>query len=347
ATEEGYANLVRLVSRGYLETPAGDPVHVTSAWLSGRTGGIIVLSGGPEGAIAKAIKDDRIDRARQRLLTLKSLFNDRLYIELQRHRGYDKSLEAAQVDLAYEMELPLVATNDVFFSKSADYEAHDALLAIASGSLLSIDDRRRLSPDHYLKSEDEMVQLFADLPEAVENTVEIAMRCSYYPKSRAPILPRFTGESADPEAALAAEAEELARQAREGLEQRIATAGLAGVHTREEYAERLEYEIAVITRMKYPGYFLIVADFIKWAKAHDIPVGPGRGSGAGSLVAYALTITDVDPLRFSLLFERFLNPDRVSMPDFDIDFCQERRDEVIRYVQAKYGRDQVAQIITF
>ncbi|MEJ1121199.1 DNA polymerase III subunit alpha [Phyllobacterium sp. CCNWLW109] len=347
ATEEGYANLVRLVSRAYLETPSGDPVHIVSSWLAGKTDGIIMLSGGPEGAVAKAIKDDRIDRARQRLLMLKSLFGDRLYVELQRHRGYDKALEATQVDLAYELELPLVATNDVFFSKSADYEAHDALLAIASGSLLSIDDRRRLSPDHYLKSEDEMVELFADLPEAVENTVEIAMRCSYYPKNRAPILPRFTGESADPEAALAAEAEELARQAREGLEQRIATVGLAGAHTREEYAERLEYEISVITRMKYPGYFLIVSDFIKWAKAHDIPVGPGRGSGAGSLVAYALTITDVDPLRFSLLFERFLNPDRVSMPDFDIDFCQERRDEVIRYVQAKYGRDQVAQIITF
>ncbi|WP_246663712.1 DNA polymerase III subunit alpha, partial [Phyllobacterium endophyticum] len=347
ATEEGYANLVRLVSRAYLETPAGDPVHVASSWLSGWSEGIIALSGGPEGTIAKAIKDDRVDRARQRLVHLRSLFGDRLYVELQRHRGYDRALEAAQIELAYELELPLVATNDVFFSNSADYEAHDALLAIAAGSLLSIDDRRRLTPDHYLKSEDEMVALFSDLPEAVENTVEIALRCSYYPKNRAPILPRFTGEGDDPEAALQAEADELARQAREGLAARIETLGLADGHTPEEYAGRLEYEISIITRMKYPGYFLIVADFIKWAKAHDIPVGPGRGSGAGSLVAYALTITDVDPLRFSLLFERFLNPDRVSMPDFDIDFCQERRDEVIRYVQGKYGRDQVAQIITF
>ncbi|PRD50839.1 DNA polymerase III subunit alpha [Phyllobacterium myrsinacearum] len=347
ATETGYANLVRLVSRAYLETPAGDPVHVAASWLPGLTEGIIVLSGGPEGPIAKAIKDDRIDRARQRLIHLRSLYGDRLYVELQRHRGYDRTLEATHIALAYELELPLVATNDVFFSKSADYEAHDALLAIAAGSLLSIDDRRRLTPDHYLKTEDEMVALFADLPEALENTVEIALRCSYYPKNRAPILPRFTGESDDPEAALQAEADELARQAREGLASRIETLGLADGHTQQEYAERLEYEISIITRMKYPGYFLIVSDFIKWAKAHDIPVGPGRGSGAGSLVAYALTITDVDPLRFSLLFERFLNPDRVSMPDFDIDFCQERRDEVIRYVQAKYGRDQVAQIITF
>ena len=347
STEAGYANLVRLVSRAYLETPAGDPIHIEAAWLSGLADGIIALSGGPDGPIGKPIKEDRVDRARQRLIFLRCLFGDRLYVELQRHATYDRALEAAQVELAYELELPLVATNDVFFSKSADYEAHDALLAIASGSLLSVDERRRLTADHYLKSEDEMVALFADLPEAIDNTVEIALRCSYYPKNRAPILPRFTGESDDPDAAVQAEADELARQAREGLAKRLATQGLAEGHTAEGYSERLEYEISIITRMKYPGYFLIVSDFIKWAKAHDIPVGPGRGSGAGSLVAYALTITDVDPLRFSLLFERFLNPDRVSMPDFDIDFCQDRRDEVIRYVQGKYGRDQVAQIITF
>ncbi|MPT24823.1 MAG: DNA polymerase III subunit alpha, partial [Starkeya sp.] len=206
---------------------------------------------------------------------------------------------------------------------------------------------RRLTPDHHLKSRAEMAALFADLPEALENTVEIAQRCSWYTQTRKPILPRFTGESDDPEAALQEEADELARQAREGLKMRLETVGLAEGYTTEQYAERLEYEIGIITRMKFPGYFLIVADFIKWAKQQGIPVGPGRGSGAGSLVAYALTITDVDPLRFSLLFERFLNPDRVSMPDFDIDFCQDRREEVIRYVQEKYGRDQVAQIITF
>jgi len=347
ATEEGYANLVRLVSRAYLETPPGDPVHIEIDWLGGLSQGIIALTGGPEGPIGSALADDHADRADARLLRLKGIFGDRLYVELQRQGAYDRALEARQVELAYRHELPLVATNEAFFKSRADFEAHDALLAIAEGALLSSDERRRLTPDHYLKTQAEMTALFADLPEALENSVEIALRCSYYPKTRAPILPRFTGEAADPEAAVAAEAEEMARQAREGLDRRIAMRGIAEGYTEAEYRERLETEIGIITRMKFPGYFLIVSDFIKWAKAQGIPVGPGRGSGAGSLVAYALTITDIDPLRFSLLFERFLNPDRVSMPDFDIDFCQDRRDEVIRYVQEKYGRDQVAQIITF
>ncbi len=193
-----------------------------------------------------------------------------------------------------------------------------------------------------------MVKLFADLPEACVNTVEIAIRCAYRPRTGKPILPRFTtgaeGEGAD---VVAAEAAELRRQAHEGLDARLAAHGPAPGLTEDDYRARLDFELGVIERMKYPGYFLIVADFIKWAKAHDIPVGPGRGSGAGSLVAYATTITDLDPLRFGLLFERFLNPERVSMPDFDVDFCQERRDEVIRYVQQRYGLDRVAQIITF
>jgi DNA polymerase-3 subunit alpha len=282
------------------------------------------------------------------LLSLKSIFGNRLYVELERAEGYDRVVEAKTIDLAYSHELPLVATNEAFFPAREDYEAHDALIAIAEGSVIAADDRRRLAPDNFLKSQHEMAALFADLPEAIDNTVEIARRCSYYPRNRSPILPRFTGGGiADADAAVKAEAAELARQAFEGLDVRLAAHGPTQGFTPEQYRERLEYELGIIERMKYPGYFLIVADFIKWAKAQDIPVGPGRGSGAGSLVAYALTITDIDPLRFSLLFERFLNPDRVSMPDFDIDFCQDRRDEVIRYVQEKYGRDQVAQIITF
>ncbi|WP_265518479.1 DNA polymerase III subunit alpha [Nitratireductor luteus] len=348
ATEAGYRNLVRLVSRAYLENEPGAAVHVTKEWLEAHREGLICLTGGPRGPLGAALKEDRTEVAENRLRFLMETFEDRLYVELERLGGYDRALEAATVKLAYAHDLPLVATNEAFFPAREDFDAHDALIAIAEGAVIAMDDRRRLTPDNYLKSQKEMVELFADLPEAVDNTVEIAQRCAYYPKNRDPILPRFTGgEAADEETALKAEADELRRQAREGLENRLKTQGLAEGYASETYSERLEYELEIIERMKFPGYFLIVADFIKWAKAHDIPVGPGRGSGAGSLVAYALTITDVDPLRFSLLFERFLNPDRVSMPDFDIDFCQDRRDEVIRYVQEKYGREQVAQIITF
>ncbi|PBB21408.1 DNA polymerase III subunit alpha [Mesorhizobium sp. WSM4313] len=348
ASEDGYSNLVRLISKGYLETPPGEPVHLTSAMLEDRCDGLICLTGGPRGPIGSALKADRRDLAEQRLLFLKGLFGDRLYVELERVAGYDRMVEKSTVDLAYTHDLPLVATNEAFFSKREDYEAHDALIAIAEGSVVAADNRRRLSPDNFLRGQAEMARLFSDLPEAIDNTVEIAMRCSYYPKTRSPILPRFTGaDAADKDAAEKAEAAELARQAREGLEARLAAHGPTPGYTVEQYRERLEFELGIIEKMKFPGYFLIVADFIKWAKAQGIPVGPGRGSGAGSLVAYSTTITDIDPLRFSLLFERFLNPDRVSMPDFDIDFCQDRREEVIRYVQQKYGRDQVGQIITF
>ncbi|MBZ9858526.1 DNA polymerase III subunit alpha [Mesorhizobium sp. CA12] len=348
ASEDGYSNLVRLISKVYLETPPGEPVHLTSAMLEDRCDGLICLTGGPRGPIGSALKADRRDLAEQRLLFLKGLFGDRLYVELERVAGYDRMVEKSTVDLAYTHDLPLVATNEAFFSKREDYEAHDALIAIAEGSVVAADNRRRLSPDNFLRGQAEMARLFSDLPEAIDNTVEIAMRCSYYPKTRSPILPRFTGaDAADKDAAEKAEAAELARQAREGLEARLAAHGPTPGYTVEQYRERLEFELGIIEKMKFPGYFLIVADFIKWAKAQGIPVGPGRGSGAGSLVAYSTTITDIDPLRFSLLFERFLNPDRVSMPDFDIDFCQDRREEVIRYVQQKYGRDQVGQIITF
>jgi DNA polymerase-3 subunit alpha len=344
ATAEGYANLVRLVSRAYLSNPPGEPVHASTEWLEELSAGIICLTGGPRGPIGTALKFDHADLAENRLLTLKNIFGDRLYVELERIGNWDRRVEAATIDLAYAHDLPLVATNEAFFPSAADYEAHDALIAIAEGSVVASDDRRRLSPDNHLKMQAEMSALFADLPEAIDSTVEIARRCSYYPTKRSPILPRFTGSGDDAEKA---EAEELRRQAREGLAMRFATVGMSAGFSEEQYRERLEFELGIIERMKFPGYFLIVSDFIKWAKAHGIPVGPGRGSGAGSLVAYALTITDIDPLRFSLLFERFLNPDRVSMPDFDIDFCQDRREEVIRYVQQKYGRDQVGQIITF
>jgi DNA polymerase III subunit alpha len=348
ATEDGYRNLVRLISRAYLDNPPEAGVHIDCRWLSGHAGGVICLTGGERGPVGAALKTDQAALAEARLRFLAEAFGDRLYVELQRQSGFDRRIEAATIDLAYRLELPVVATNEAFFPARDDYESHDALLAIAEGSVMAVDERRRLTPDHHLRGQAEMAALFADLPEALDNTVEIARRCSFYPRTRNPILPRFTATDArDPELTLKAEADELVRQAHDGLDLRLATLGTSSGFTPAQYRERLDFELSVIARMKYPGYFLIVADFIKWAKAEGIPVGPGRGSGAGSLVAWALTITDVDPLRFSLLFERFLNPDRVSMPDFDIDFCQDRRDEVIRYVQGKYGRDQVAQIITF
>ncbi len=224
--------------------------------------------------------------------------------------------------------IPLVATNEPFFARREDYEAHDALICIAEGRVVAETDRRQLTAEHYFKSRAEMAALFADLPEALASTVEIAERCAFRPRTHDPILPRFSvGDRTVDEAA------ELRMRAEAGLDRRVETHGLAPGRTIEEYRERLAFELKVIEGMKYPGYFLIVSDFIQWAKEQGIPVGPGRGSGAGSLVSYALTITDLDPLRFGLLFERFLNPERVSMPDFDIDFCQDRRDEVIRLRQ--------------
>src|SRR6476619_6848781 len=297
---------------------------------------------------SRALHGDHAALAAARCDRLASLFGDRLYVELQRH-GIDKErrVESGLIDLAYAKGLPLVATNEPYFASNDDYEAHDALLCIAGGKLIAETDREQLTPDHRFKTRAEMAVLFADIPEALASTVEIAERCSFRPKTRKPILPRFTVGAGSGSDAEAEEAAELKRQAGEGLARRLRVHGLSPGTTEEEYQKRLAFEIDVINRMNYAGYFLIVSDFIKWAKGHDIPVGPGRGSGAVSLVAYSLTITDLDPIRFGLLFERFLNPERVSMPDFDIDFCQDRRGEVIDYVQQRYGRDQVAQIITF
>jgi DNA polymerase-3 subunit alpha len=343
ASDAGYRSLMRLNSRAFLETPPNEKPHLKLDWLVGNADGIIALTGGPGGPLDRAIFAGQSHLAASRLEALLRLFGDRLYIELQRH-GPDRPAEPLLVELAYDKGVPLVAANEPYFATAQDYEAHDALICIAEGRFLAEGDRRQLTSEHRFKSRAEMVKLFADLPEALSSTVEIAQRCSFRPQTRRPILPRFSvgADGADVD-----EASELRKRAYAGLARRIATHGLALGHSEEQYKERLAFELDVIERMKYPGYFLIVADFIQWAKAQGIPVGPGRGSGAGSLVAYSLTITDLDPIRFGLLFERFLNPERVSMPDFDVDFCQERRDEVIRYVQERYGRDQVAQIITF
>ncbi|MEO4041106.1 DNA polymerase III subunit alpha [Hoeflea sp. CAU 1731] len=348
ATAEGYSRLVGLVSRAYLDGESNDTAHIMLEWLQEGIEGLICLTGASGGPIDAALTAGDAALAQSRLDTLAALFGDRLYIEIQRPTDYSRQHENAMLDMAYRNKLPIVATNEAFFPGPDEFDAHDALMAVAHNAVVSDDNRVRVTPDNFLKTREAMLSLFKDLPEATENTVEIARRCSYILETRDPILPRFTGGSADdPEAAERAEAQELRRQAEEGLTARLDALGCAPGFSVDDYRERLETELGIIERMRFPGYFLIVADFIKWAKAHDIPVGPGRGSGAGSLVAYALTVTDIDPLRFSLLFERFLNPERVSMPDFDIDFCQDRRDEVIRYVQKKYGRDQVAQIITF
>ncbi|WP_083220312.1 DNA polymerase III subunit alpha [Hoeflea olei] len=348
ATAAGYDRLVALVSRAYLGGEGAERPHIALSWLEEGAEGLIALTGAAGGPVDQAMRDGHSEIAEARLDKLKAVFGNRLYVELQRQRGYDRGHESKMIALAYQREVPLVASNEAFFPTPDDFEAHDALMAVANNAVMSDDRRPRLSVDHCLKSRAEMMRLFADIPEALANTIEIAQRCSAIVETRAPILPRFTGGGEDdPAAALAAEAAELRRQSVEGLERRLARIGLAEGFTETDYRERLETELGIIETMKFPGYFLIVSDFIKWAKDQGIPVGPGRGSGAGSLVAYALTITDVDPLRFSLLFERFLNPARVSMPDFDIDFCQDRREEVIRYVQKKYGREQVGQIITF
>jgi DNA polymerase-3 subunit alpha len=340
-SERGYMNLMRLVSAVWLDPDPGEEAHLHYDAL-GDTDGLIALTGGAAGAIDRLIGAGADDLARARLERLQASFGARLYVELQRHDA-ERRNEAALLDLAYSRGLPLVATNEPYFAAASDYEAQDALLCIAEGALLTTEQRRRLTPEHRLKSRAEMTKLFEDLPEATENSVEIALRCAYRPRTRKPILPRFTLPGQE----VSDEEPELRKQAAEGLERLMARYGLAPGFTEDDYRQRLEFELSVIARMKFPGYFLIVSDFIKWAKAHDIPVGPGRGSGAGSLVAWALAITDLDPLRFGLLFERFLNPERVSMPDFDVDFCQERRDEVIAYVRDRYGADRVAQIITF
>jgi DNA polymerase III subunit alpha len=345
ATEEGYRNLVRLVSDYYLAADArAEPVGLDR--LTAGAAGLIALTGGHDGPLYPLFAEGEAERAEARLARLGGIFEDRLYVSLERHgMEIERRAEAALVERAYALDLPLVATNEPFFPAPEDYEAHDALLAIAEGRLIAEEDRRQLTPDHHFASAEAMVMRFRDIPEAVENSVEIARRCAFRPRTVQPILPRFA--ASEEEDAAAHEAAELRRQAEAGLAERLKAHGCAPGFSEADYHARLDEELGIIARMEYAGYFLIVADFIQWAKRQGIPVGPGRGSGAGSVVAWALTITDLDPLRFGLLFERFLNPERVSMPDFDIDFCQERRDAVIGYVQERYGAEQVAQIITF
>lgn len=335
-TDAGYRNLCAMLTDGYMDPQSEKRFAVSLPELAAHSDGLFCLTGGPEGPIDRMLDIGQKEQAEQLLTDLASIFAGHLGIEIVRYNGASR-YEASLIELADDLNLPLVATNPAYFLDPQQHEAHDALLCIAQGRYISEQDRRRVSGQAWLKNQADMQSLFADLPEALENTVRIAKSCHFMLRVSKPIFPAFPTQGGR------SEEDELRALAREGLEARMARTKFE----HQPYWERLEFELETIIKMGFPGYFLIVSDFIRWAKRNHIPVGPGRGSGAGSVVAWALEITDLDPLEFDLLFERFLNPERVSLPDFDIDFCQERRDEVIAYVQQRYGRDRVAQIITF
>lgn len=346
--EIGYKNLLKLVTKSFLDGQQSGTALITYPWLEELSSGLIVLSSGHKGTLGRHLKAKELDDAKNFSSHMKNAFNDRFYIEISRHNLNDEaSIEDLSLNLAYDLDIPIVATNEVFFKTKEDHEAQDALLCISQSVKVSEENRFRLTHEHYLKSNLEMSELFKDLPESLENTFIIAQRCSHWATPHAPMLPKFPLENDD-------EDTELEKQALDGLESRLENQVFSKSMPQDEkdkireiYTSRLHFEMDVIKKMGFPGYFLIVSDFIKWAKSQSIPVGPGRGSGAGSCVAWSLMITDIDPIRFGLIFERFLNPERVSMPDFDVDFCQDRRDEVISYVRDKYGADRVSQIITF
>jgi len=347
--QAGYKNLMVIVSRAHLSAPDGEPPQVSIDDLKDHSEGIIALSGGVSGMIGRLLLAGDQGAADEAVERLSQIYSDRLYIEIQRHgQPNEEATEEDFLDLAWKFNLPIVATNEAYFTKPDMYDAHDALLCMADKTYVAEKDRRRVTPEHRFKTAQEMIELFRDLPEAIDNTLVIARRCSWKVDKIPPILPNFAQGSG------LSEEDMLREMSKEGLSQRLSELetypeieGLSAEDQAKPYWDRLDFELNVINNMGFPGYFLIVADFIQWSKDNGIPVGPGRGSGAGSVVAWALKITDLDPLRFNLLFERFLNPERVSMPDFDIDFCQDKRDRTIRYVQDKYGHDQVAQIITF
>lgn len=340
----GYENLIQLITSAYLEATNNDYPETSLDALAHFSDDVILATGGMYGSLGAFLLNDDVSGAKEYLEFLQKTFGDRLYIELSRHDNFnEQQIENRMVDLAYDYNIPLLATNNVCFPEKNDFEAHDALICIAQLRTIYDPDRQASNPQFYFKTPQEMTELFSDLPEAIENTLVVAERCSYCLKKIKPFMPQFKSPDGK------SQEEALRDMAKAGLEERFeklkATKDIDAI--RPQYEERLNYEISIIEKMGFSGYFLIVADYVRWAKSQNIPVGPGRGSGAGSIVAWTIRITDVDPIRFKLFFERFLNPDRVSMPDFDVDFCQERRDEVMFYVQRKYGYDSVSQIITF
>ncbi|MEX2198429.1 MAG: DNA polymerase III subunit alpha, partial [Burkholderiales bacterium] len=347
ATQAGYLRLCDLVSRAWLGNQHRARAEIARAWLrEARNDGLIALSGAAAGDVGLALAADNAAAAERLARDWSELFPGRYYLELQR-AGFSngETLVARTVEFAGRLGLPVVATHPVQFLAPEDFKAHEARVCIAQGYVLG--DRRRprlFTPEQYFKTQDEMAQLFADVPQALENSLEIARRCNLaieLGRSRLPAFPTPPGVTLD---------QFLRLQAERGLTGRLARLfpdDAERARAAPRYGERLDFEIRTIIQMGFAGYFLIVADFINWARSNGVPVGPGRGSGAGSLVAYALGITDLDPITYNLLFERFLNPERVSMPDFDIDFCQDGRDKVIGYVRQKYGADSVSQIATF
>lgn len=342
--EQGYKNLMKLMTCYYIENKELIK-YITVDNLTKFSKGLIALSGGASGPAGQLFLNGNKETSGEFLLDLNAIFKNNFYIEISRtNEAAEKATEQFFVNFALSNNIPLVATNEVFFLDKSMHISHDALMCIADSTYMTVKNRRRVSEEHYFKSTDEMFEIFSDLKEAVLNTALIAQRCSFMPEKKAPVLPKFTDDSGDNEDLI------LDKQAHEGLKTRLNEVvfkykDINKEEVEKEYIERLEYELDVIKKMGFSGYFLIVSDFVKWSKAHDVPVGPGRGSGAGSLVGWCLFITDLDPIKYNLIFERFLNPERVSMPDFDIDFCQEKREEVINYVQSKYGKDRVAHII--
>lgn len=346
----GYSNIMHLMKLSYLDNPqSNEKPQLKMSDIKSFNEGLIALSGGVEGQIGRLLLENRSAEAEDTTQKLQEIFGDRFYMEISRiGLESERQTEDKFIDLAYKYNIPLVATNEAFFFDADMYEAHDALVCIAAAEYVANDNRKKFSPNNRLRSEAEMVELFSDLPEALQNTVNIAKRCSYLSSKVNPLLPIFECPGA------MSQDDYIDQQAHKGLDERMRAhvyfEGMTAEEKKElddKYYARLEYELSVIKKMGFPGYFLIVSDFIQWSKTHGVPVGPGRGSGAGSIVAWSLKITDLDPLKLDLLFERFLNPERVNMPDFDVDFCQENRAKTIEYVQNKYGFDHVAQIITY
>ena len=344
---EGYKNLIKLSSKSFLEIKDDEVPHCTIEDIEKNYKGLILLSGSFDGLIGRLFFKNLTDEILVLLKRLKKIFIDNFYLEIQRHNDDgEKLFERFLLNISEKLKLPIIATHEVFYLEKDMHEAHDAYLCIGEKTYVNVNDRRKYTNEHYLKTSEEMYQLFQDLPDALENNSNFALRVSYRPKNSAPVLPSIQTSKVKNIDEL------LIKDSVDGLKEKLNTYVIPNCNQKDSenlikiYNERLNHEISIICKMKYVSYFLIVADYIKWAKKNDIPVGPGRGSGAGSLVAWALSITDIDPIKFDLIFERFLNPDRISMPDFDIDFCEEKRDRVFEYLKQKYGKG-VAHIITF